>query len=40
LPAPIARQVAPDYTDAIWSRPWLKKAGEFSFDKLKLGLAV
>lgn len=40
MPTPIPRQACPDYTDAIWSRPWLKKAGEFSFDKPKMGLAV
>lgn len=40
MPEPMPRQRAPGYTDAIWSRPWLKKAGEFSFDKPKMGLAV
>ena len=38
-PAPMERQPAPD-TDEIWQRPWLKKAGEFSFDKPKMGLAM
>ena len=42
LPAPIER--APltdyDYDDVVWNRQWLKKAGEFTFDKHKMGLAV
>ena len=39
MPTPITRQPAPD-TSAIWSRPWLKKAGEFTFDKPTMGLTV
>ena len=39
-PTPMERRPAPENTDEIWSRPWLKKAGEFSFDKPKMGLAV
>jgi len=40
VPEPLPRQPAPNYTDALWSRPWLKKAGEFSFEKPQMGLAV
>jgi predicted TIM-barrel fold metal-dependent hydrolase len=39
-PDPMPRQPAPNYSDEIWSRPWLKKAGQFSFDKKKMGLAI
>jgi hypothetical protein len=38
MPTPIIRQVSTDYKDEIWSRPWLKKAGDFSFDKATMGL--
>ena len=39
MPEPIERMES-DYTDEIWSRPWLKKAGEFTFDKTTMGLKL
>jgi predicted TIM-barrel fold metal-dependent hydrolase len=39
LPEPIEWQDS-DYTDEIWNRPWLKKAGEFTFDKPTMGLKM
>ncbi|MYF65301.1 MAG: hypothetical protein F4185_05165 [Chloroflexi bacterium] len=39
MPDPIERMES-DYTDEIWSRPWLKKAGEFTFDKSTMGLKI
>ena len=38
MPTPIVRQHSTDYKDEIWSRPWLKKADDFSFDKATMGL--
>lgn len=38
MPTPILRQTSTDYKDDIWSRPWLKKASDFSFDKATMGL--
>ena len=40
MPTPLARRPRPAEADSIWPRPWLKKAGEFTFDKPKMGLAV
>ena len=39
MPEPIQRMES-DYTDEIWNRPWLKKAGEFTFDKSTMGLKM
>lgn len=39
MPEPIERMES-DYNDEIWSRPWLKKAGEFTFDKSTMGLKM
>ncbi|MEA2639985.1 MAG: hypothetical protein QOF51_1379, partial [Chloroflexota bacterium] len=39
VPAPLPRQPAPD-AEAIWKRPWLKRAGEFTFDKPAMGLQI
>jgi predicted TIM-barrel fold metal-dependent hydrolase len=39
MPQPMPREPLRDYED-VWKRDWLKKAGEFSFDKPKMGLAV
>ena len=38
IPEPMPRQPAPD-TEALWSRPWLKKKG-FTFDKPTMGLGT
>jgi len=39
MPTPVTRQELTDYSD-IWERDWIKKAGDFTFDKPKMGLAV
>jgi len=39
MPDPIERMES-DYTDEIWNRPWLRKAGEFTFDKNTMGLKM
>jgi hypothetical protein len=39
VPAPLPRAELVDYDESHWSRPWLKKAGQFSFDKSSMGLA-
>jgi predicted TIM-barrel fold metal-dependent hydrolase len=41
VPQPVARlQTTFKDEDAEWHRPWLKKRGEFTFNKSKMGLAV
>jgi len=39
IPEPLPRQPFVDMEEQ-WKRPWLKKAGEFTFDKPKMGLAM
>jgi predicted TIM-barrel fold metal-dependent hydrolase len=39
IPAPMPRTPRPD-ADKIWTRTWLKRSGEFTFDKPEMGLAV
>ncbi|MPZ14207.1 MAG: amidohydrolase family protein [Chloroflexi bacterium] len=39
LPDPLPRQPFVEM-DGHWNRPWLKRAGAFTFDKPKMGLAV
>jgi uncharacterized protein len=41
VPAPVVRQQTTfKDEDAQWNRPWLKKQGEFTFNKTKMGLSV
>lgn len=41
IPEPMPRtQTTFKDEDVKWTRPWLKKAGEFTFDKPKMGLAL
>jgi predicted TIM-barrel fold metal-dependent hydrolase len=38
MPEPMPRLPIPDNAEAIWSRPWLKRVGEYTFDKHVMGL--
>lgn len=42
LPTPVVRTPIDDYdyADVVWQRDWLKKSGEFTFDKPKMGFAT
>lgn len=40
MPAPVERPSEIDFDESIWTRPWLKKEGEFTFEKKKMGLGV
>jgi predicted TIM-barrel fold metal-dependent hydrolase len=38
MPEPMPRQPIPDNAETIWSRPWLKRVGEYTFEKPVMGL--
>jgi predicted TIM-barrel fold metal-dependent hydrolase len=40
VPAPLPRKALTGLDHEEWSRPWLKKAGDFTFNKPQMGLAV
>ena len=38
MPEPMPRQPVPENAETIWNRPWLKRLGEYTFDKPLMGL--
>jgi len=40
MPTPVVRPSEIEFDESIWTRPWLKKEGEFTFVKSKMGLGV
>lgn len=39
LPTPVERPEKIDFDEAVWTRPWLKRQGEFTFAKSHMGLS-